>query len=60
MKNILLDPEIHLKFAESYYLMAIFQQKYDHPEVAYNCYITSKTLLDMAKELLSKCKGGKK
>jgi hypothetical protein len=51
-KKIINDPETMLRLSEFYFKMSEFQLKYDHPRMALNCYITSKTLLYWAKVVL--------
>ncbi len=55
--KLLNDPENYIKFSEFFLKMGEFQKKYDHPRIASDCFITSKTLLYWAKVAL---KGHKK
>ncbi len=52
MKKIYQNPEDMIKLAEFYVKMGQFQKKYDHPNMASDCFITAKTLLYWAKVIL--------
>jgi len=46
------DPESMIKLSEFFIKMSQFQEKYDHPIIALDCYVTAKTLLYWAKVTL--------
>lgn len=52
VKKIYENPEEMIKLAEFYIKMSQYQQKYDHPNVASDCFITAKSLLYWAKVIL--------
>jgi len=46
------EPKVMVKLSEMFLKMSEFQLKYDHPRLALDSYITSKTLLYWAKVTL--------
>ncbi len=46
------EPQKLIEYSEKFLKMSEFQQKHDHPLMAYDCYITSKTLLYWGKIIL--------